>query len=161
VNKQAPSKYQPLTTFLRSQHADRVPMSFTDIERVIGTKLPPSADLHRGWWSNNPTNNVMTHAWLEAGFESERVDLSARQLTFRRARAAGSNKARGNAMAPLGFAAASTNVDGGAAAPRDPASGKPALFGWLAGTVAVTGDLTEPADPEWAKRIDDEPSPVA
>jgi hypothetical protein len=36
------------------------------------------------------------------------------------------------------------------------ASRKLGLFGWLRGTVVATGDLTEPADPEWAKRIADE-----
>jgi hypothetical protein len=35
----------------------------------------------------------------------------------------------------------------------DAPSGKLALFGWLRGTVVINGDLTEPADPEWAKRV--------
>ena len=143
MNKHAPSKYQPLTTYLRAQRADQVRMSFTEIERVIRAKLPNSADSHRAWWSNNPMNNVMTQAWLEAGFASEQVDLPGRKLVFRRVRGAGVPKT------PAG------------PAPRDRASGKPALFGWLRGTVAATGDLTEPADPEWAKRIDDERSSAA
>lgn len=132
------TKYQPLTTHLRVQRADQVRMSFAEIERVIRAKLPRSADSYRAWWSNNPTNNVMTQAWLEAGFESEQVDLAGRKLVFRRVRAVSA-----------------------APAPRDRASGKPALFGWLRGTVAATGDLTEPADPEWAGRIDDERSSAA
>jgi hypothetical protein len=39
--------------------------------------------------------------------------------------------------------------------------GKLALFGWLRGTVVETGDLTEPADPEWAERVDHERPPAA
>jgi hypothetical protein len=31
-----------------------------------------------------------------------------------------------------------------------------ALFGWLRGTVVFAGDLTEPADPCWARRVDEE-----
>ena len=143
MNKHSPSKYQPLTIHLRAQRGDQVRMSFSEIERVIGAKLPNSADSHRAWWSNNPTNNVMTQAWLDAGFESEQVDLVGRKLVFRRVRRAGPPKSPA------------------ALAPRDPTSGKPALFGWLRGTVAVTGDLTEPADPEWGKRIDDERSSAA
>jgi hypothetical protein len=80
------SKYEALGAFLRNQPGDRVPMSFVQIERVTGTKLPPSAFKHRPWWSNNPTNSVMTRVWLDAGFESEQVDMATRRLVFRRVR---------------------------------------------------------------------------
>ena len=135
------AKYQPLTTHLRAQRADHIRMSFAEIERVIRAKLPRSADSYRAWWSNNPTNNVMTQAWLDAGFESEQVDLAGRKLVFRRVRTV--------TAPPAG------------PAPRDRASSKPALFGWLRGTIAATGDLTEPADPEWAERINDQRSSAA
>ncbi len=133
-------KYEPLTTFLRAQGVAFVRMSFAEIERVIGSKLPPSAAAHRAWWSNNPLNNVMTKAWLAAGYESEQVDLNARKLVFRR-------------VAPAG---AVSGVPVGAKA-----TDKLALFGCLKGTVVVTGDLTEPADPDWATRLDDERSSAA
>lgn len=38
------AKYQPLTSHLRAQRADQVRMTFTEIERVIGAKLPHSAE---------------------------------------------------------------------------------------------------------------------
>jgi hypothetical protein len=133
------SKYQPLTLHLRAQRAGRVPMSFTEIERVLGTKLPPSASSHRAWWSNNPTNNVMTKAWLEAGFQSEQVDLDGRKLVFKRA-----------ANGPQSPTVAANSK------PEVAASRKLGLFGWLRGTVASTGDLTKPADPDWARRLDNE-----
>src|SRR6185503_18523295 len=80
------SKYQPLTEFLRRQSDAVVRMSFDEIERVIGAKLPPSATHHRAWWSNNAQNNVMTKAWRDAGFESEDVDMQRRRVAFRRVR---------------------------------------------------------------------------
>ena len=61
-------------------------MSFDEIERVIRSKLPPSATQHRAWWSNNAQNNVMTKAWKDAGFESEDVDMKGRRVAFRRVR---------------------------------------------------------------------------
>lgn len=79
------SKYEPLTQFLSAQRAQEVPMSFTEIERVLGFSLPTKASGIRAWWSNNPSNNVMTKAWLAAGFITERVDMGSRRLVFRKA----------------------------------------------------------------------------
>jgi hypothetical protein len=132
------SKYQPLTQHLRAQRSARVPMSFAEIERVLGAKLPASASSHRAWWSNNPDNNVMTKAWLEAGFHSEQVDLDGRKLVFKRV------------TAPPNSAFAESAKSDYVASP------KLSLFGWLRGTVVARGDLTEPADPDWARRIANE-----
>jgi hypothetical protein len=43
-------KYEPLTEFLRKQAGNEVEMTFAQIERVIGSKLPPKAQEHRAWW---------------------------------------------------------------------------------------------------------------
>ena len=123
-------KYEPLTEFLRNQHAGEVRMSFDQIERVIGDKLPPVAQRHRAWWSNSPSNNVMTKAWLEAGFRSEQVDMAARKLVFRREKRTEHSRAR-ETVTP----------------------GRHPLFGCMKGTVHIPEgvDLTEPADPEWGE----------
>lgn len=78
------SKYEPLTQFLSAQRAREVPMSFSEIERVLGFPLPEKASGIRAWWSNNPSNNVMTKSWLAAGFITERVDMGSRRLVFRK-----------------------------------------------------------------------------
>lgn len=76
-------KYEPLGQFLRQQRAERISMTFAEIEHVIGKKLPASKK-QRAWWSNNPDNNVMTREWIEAGFETEAVNTKAENLVFRR-----------------------------------------------------------------------------
>ena len=131
------SKYQPLTAHLRAQRASRVPMSFAEVERVLGTKLPPSASSHRAWWSNDPTNNIMTKAWLEAGFQSEQVDLDSRKLVFRRV-----------ANRPVG------DDRREARSPTSPPRPSSVSSAGCAEQSVSTGDLTEPADPDWAGRID-------
>jgi hypothetical protein len=127
-------KYAPLTQFLRRQSRPVVRMSFDEIERVIGTKLPPSATYHRAWWSNNAQNNVMTKAWRDAGFESEDVDMKGRRVAFRRVRSDGSR----DTDAP--------SVDG-TTKNRHP------LIGWMKGTLTIAEgvDLTQPADLEWGE----------
>ena len=109
-------------------------MTFSQIERIIGAKLPASAQQYRAWWSNNPNNSVMTRAWLDAGFRSERVDMARRKLTFRKLEATSSTSAADVSKRP-------------AISKRHP------LYGWMKGTVTIAPgvDLTEPADPHWGE----------
>lgn len=76
------SKYEPLTTFLRSQNGREIRVSFAELEAVLGFKLPAKSKAHRAWWSNNPDNSVMTKAWLEAGYRSAQVDMAGEKLSF-------------------------------------------------------------------------------
>ena len=130
-------KYKPLGVFLRDQRSEEVPLTFDEIEQITGVKLPPKAQHHRAWWSNNASNNVMTKVWLEAGYESAQVDMSARKLVFRRIA-----KAPSREPSPL-----LTDTKKGE---------RPPIFGALKDiTRLVPGvDLTEPADPEWADLVD-------
>ena len=167
------SKYQPLTDHLRRSGEDAVPMTFEDVERVIGAKLPPSA-ARRPWWSNNPSNNVMTRAWLEAGYESFRVDMKNRALVFRRVTPRGMNGEHGDGR--IGHAAGGARAAGGTTAEQN-AAGQPAaerdsgrgpdgdgaargtggtdwfaaFYGGLRGTVTIAPgtDLTAPVAEEW------------
>lgn len=119
-------KYVRLNEHLARQSRAAVPMSFAEIERVIGAPLPASARKHRPWWSNNPNNSVITRAWLEAGYKTEGVDMAGETLIFRRsAERAGEPGASGPTL------------------PADPLAG---LYGGLRGTgrVASSVDLTQP-----------------
>lgn len=80
------SKYDALEKYLKTANQDFLPMSFQDIENIIGSALPASSRKHRAYWSNNPSNNVMTAAWLKAGFETLDVDMRSRKLIFKRAK---------------------------------------------------------------------------
>ncbi len=126
-------KYEPLGDYLRKQRVARVRMTFAEIERIVGTKLPKS-QRYPAWWSNNTFNNVMTQVWLDAGFESEQVDVVGRKLVFRRVAA----------PTPEGKDLPSSDRD---------ANAKHPLIGWMKGTVTIAPgvDLTEPADPKWGE----------
>ncbi len=88
------SKYEALPQFLgRAGEAARR-MSFSEIERILGFKLPKSAYKHEAWWSNNETGHSHARAWLKAGWRTEAVDLAKRQVTFRTSLAAASPKRR-------------------------------------------------------------------
>ncbi|MBZ9977633.1 hypothetical protein [Mesorhizobium sp. BR-1-1-10] len=120
------SKYAPLKEFLVAQNADRVPMSFDQIESVLSLPLPASKR-YPAWWSNNPSNNPMTREWLEAGFETESVNVGAGKLVFRRVR-----------KMPTGDAAPAVRTH------RHPG------FGFMKGLIAIEAgfDVTKPFDDE-------------
>jgi len=126
------SKYDALGNYLKRQGRERVPMTFAEVEKIIGAKLPASAREHRPWWGNNASNHVNAKAWLDAGFESEQVDMRGRKLVFRRVR-----KTKPFAQS-------------GDENPFHP------LYGCMKGLVRIMpgADLTEPADPDWAVRLD-------
>ena len=92
-------KYEPLGAFLRAQTGNNVPMTFAEIERILGAKLPASK-LHRAWWSNNPDNNVMTRQWLEAGYETAAIDIANGRLVFCRKQPA-SGAVPGSGLHPM------------------------------------------------------------
>jgi hypothetical protein len=133
------SKYGALGKYLERQRGDLVPMTFAEIEKITGAKLPASAHKHRPWWSNNAKNSVMTKVWLDAGFESEQVDMPSRKLVFRRVRRSQPASAGQSAVGE----------------PFHPA------YGAMKGLIRIMPgtDLTQPADPEWADRLDAEYSP--
>ena len=124
-------KYSPIRAFLEKRGAETVPMTFAEIEKVRGFKLPNSKN-YPAWWSNNPANNVMTNEWLAAGYKTEHVDIERGKLVFRR-------------TAALPASAPHRN------------SGLHPIFGALKDVtwIAPGADLTEPADPEWADLIED------
>ena len=135
------SKYAPLADYLGGSGQDSVPVTFSDIERIIGAELPQSAFDHRAWWSNNPTNNVMTHAWLEAGYTTADVDMAARTLVFRKAEqyrppTESEGRVLRDAVATPAAAEAGTFS---------------LVFGALKGTVTIRPgtDLTAPVEADW------------
>ena len=124
------SKYDPLTSHLAARKSNSISMSFSEIEQQLGFALPGSSRKHRAWWSNNPSNSVMTKAWLAAGYKTAKVDLEAETLQF----------IRENSVTD---------------APRE--MGPHPIFGCMKGTVTIpkSVDLTDPAEPEWADISED------
>jgi len=118
------SKYEALPQFLGQMDQAVRRMSFGEIESVLGFKLPKSAYKHEAWWSNNETGHSHAQAWLKLGWRTEAVDLTRRQVTFRR-----------SLQSPLA---------GVSPQKRDP-------WGCMAGTVTIlpTTDITAPSEDIW------------
>lgn len=82
------STYDNLSAILAARTGSSWSVSFVELERLIGVKLPASAFKYPAWWSNNPSNNSMTKIWLKAGWRTEQVDIENQTVVFRRAETA-------------------------------------------------------------------------
>lgn len=57
----ASGPYLPLYQYLRDRHANRVVLTFAEVESLVGFPLPPAARAEPGWWSG--PNAVAGEAW--------------------------------------------------------------------------------------------------
>lgn len=138
--------YEPLGQYLRKSATGRIPMTFKEIETVIGRKLPASAYRHRPWWANEARGHSHAKAWLQAGYVTEQVDMSEKKLVFVRA------------DAPRGMAEEAKMFSTGDMPPTEE---KHPMVGCMKGTFTIEPgwDLTKPAlDPdelaEWEANLD-------
>lgn len=77
------SVYAPLQKQLASTNQSVVRLSFADIERLLGRRLPPSAyddKIKRQWWANTDTHS-QARAWLSAGRKAK-LDAAANAVAF-------------------------------------------------------------------------------
>lgn len=129
------TKYAPLKDHLINKGAEFIPMTFSQIEKILGFSLPPSKK-YPAWWSNNSSNSVMTKVWLDAGYKTESVDISGEKLVFHREGSGGHDNK-------------------GDVSPDAKKTRRHPLFGCLAGLIHIPDDtdLTAPADPDWGKNL--------
>ena len=143
------SKYAALETYLRESGQEVISMTFGDIEKIVGADLPPSAFKHRPWWSNNPSNSVITHSWLKAGYKTENVDMAGEKLVFvKTAQYPSAPETDAHALRDQG------RVFVGADTPAETDAGTVSfsrVFGALEGTVTIQPgtDLTAPVEADW------------
>jgi hypothetical protein len=124
-------KYSPLKSFLLQNGGDHLAMTFSLIEKVLNLQLPASKQ-YPAWWSNNPSNNPMTQEWLDAGFETESVDIPGEKLVFRRVR---------DPISPA------PNV------PSAPIATGKSGFGFMKGLLTIEDgyDVTKPLGEDWER----------
>ena len=77
-------KYDPLMNYLINTGEQTVTVRFTEIGRIIGNDLPPSAFKFDQWWENDSSSpGRQCHAWMEAGYRTAALDRNVGVVTFR------------------------------------------------------------------------------
>lgn len=74
--------YSPLKSHLAAQSDDRIPLTFAEIEQILGRPLPPSAKgkSTRQWWANTQTHS-QAKSWLDVG-RTAKLDVDGQAVTF-------------------------------------------------------------------------------
>ena len=76
------SKYSALRRQLENAAGPSVEMTFGEVDDIVGG-LPASARRHSAWWSNEREgSHVQAHAWMDAGWRAESVNLTAERVRF-------------------------------------------------------------------------------
>ena len=79
-------QYQGLYTYLHERFANRLVLTFSEIEDLLGFSLPEEARRDLAWWRPSETTAVaatQSNAWALAG-RTATVNLSARCVVFER-----------------------------------------------------------------------------
>jgi ElaB/YqjD/DUF883 family membrane-anchored ribosome-binding protein len=87
------SKYEPLNQFLSRLQADYWRPTFLELERILEFKLPAAARKSAGWWEKDSGASRHAHAWVDAGWKVESVDVEKERVTFTRAEGAAAETA--------------------------------------------------------------------
>lgn len=130
------AKYDALSGFFQTQTGNLLRMTFDEVEQEAGFDLPASARKHQAWWANDRDRHVQAKAWLDAGYESEQVDMNGQALVFKRVKSGETYRATGMAEAAEEY-----THEGSKKPYRSP------LFGALKGTFWIDPDwdLTKPS----------------
>ena len=78
-------EYRLLYKYLRDRFANRVVLTFAEIEDLLGFALPESARREQQWWGPDPMTPRSTHAdaWTRA-HRTATVNLPAQSVLFER-----------------------------------------------------------------------------
>ena len=69
-------KYQSLLDFFIKCNEQTIELSFSDIEKIIGSELVESAYKYDAfWYSKSSPTHVFPRAWEQAGYEIDRKEL--------------------------------------------------------------------------------------
>ena len=78
-------KYSLLFEFLAERSGNQIEITFSELEQILGFKLPDSAYLYRPWWANQAkSGHSQAMAWDTAGGKTKLVNLEEEKLMFER-----------------------------------------------------------------------------
>jgi hypothetical protein len=87
-------EYQLLYEYLHDRYADRLVLTFAQVEDLLGFSLPDPARLDLEWWAADGSasgHSAQSHSWMLAG-RTALVNLTAKCVVFERRSSANENR---------------------------------------------------------------------
>ena len=75
------TKYEPLTTYLSFCKKQRVKLTYSEIEGILGFTLPQSSYKDLRWWLNNDKSHTQSKSWGKVGYIATEIILG-NSVTF-------------------------------------------------------------------------------
>ena len=75
------SKYDKIHDFLVKQEGDEIELTFKQVERIVGAKLPRSARQGASFWGNDFSHS-QARAWMSAAWRTRDVSVGQEHVTF-------------------------------------------------------------------------------
>ena len=78
-------EYRLLHKYLRDRYANRLVLSFSEIEDILGFSLPESARLQQEWWATDTVvhESAQSESWTLAS-RTATVNMAAQNVMFER-----------------------------------------------------------------------------
>ncbi len=76
-------KYAPLMIYLDESGKEEITLSYEEIEKIIGDKLPNTAHRKSEWWSNNDKTHSQSSSWSDVGYKTTGIRLGE-SITFKK-----------------------------------------------------------------------------
>lgn len=77
-------KHIKLKTFFANSKAASITLTFAQIEKIDGQKLPPTAEKCNSYWYPRTTCNTIAEAWITEQYELVKLDRDKKVLRFKR-----------------------------------------------------------------------------
>ena len=74
-------KFIALTAYLEKCGKDKIKMTFSEIEKIIGFKLSDSAYTYPAQWANSESQSF-AFGWLNAGYLTRQVNIPEQTVEF-------------------------------------------------------------------------------
>jgi len=83
TRNQKQHKYRPLLEYFNKRDESVFTLTFEEIEKIIGRKLPNSAIIHPNFWYSTG-ETVITFSWTSNGYKIRKLDREKKKVVFER-----------------------------------------------------------------------------
>ena len=80
--KKKPSKFDKLTTYFHNSKKSKITLKFSDIEKIIGSKLCNSAYKHISYFYNHSDERAIANSWVSQDYKISKFDLENQTIYF-------------------------------------------------------------------------------